>query len=203
MRPYKHLSEKSVNPDPFLQFDKWFREHLTSGIDNPNAFSLATASRGGDVSVRTVLLKEYTGEGFVFFTNYLSKKGKQLASNNRVAMLFYWPEKGRQVRIEGIAGKISAGESYKYFSSRPRESRTSAWASEQSSPIPDKDFLLRRFKEFRDKFSGKSIPLPPQWGGFRIIPAWFEFWQDGRHRLHDRITYTASDDGWIIGRLSP
>ena len=199
----KHLSERSVEPDPFLQFEKWFGERQASGIENPDAFSLATAFPDGTVSVRTVLLKEHDHEGFVFFTNYFSKKGKQLAANRNVAMLFYWPEKNRQVRIEGIAEKISREESFRYFSSRPRESQVGSWASEQSSTIPDKDFLLRRFKELREKFSGKSVPLPPHWGGFRIIPSWFEFWQEGRYRLHDRITYSASDDGWIIGRMSP
>jgi pyridoxamine 5'-phosphate oxidase len=203
MAGYKHLSEKSVDPDPFLQFEKWYSERLGSCIENPNAFSLATSSKDGSVSVRTVLLKEYDHEGFVFFTNYLSKKGKQLSENPKTAMLFYWPEKGRQIRIEGIAERISLEESGRYFSSRPRESRIGAWASEQSSPIPGKEYIDRRFAEFKDKFKGKNIPLPPYWGGFRIVPSWFEFWQEGKHRLHDRITYNMSGTGWIIKRLAP
>ncbi len=199
----KHLSEKSVNRDPFLQFGKWYSERESEDVVYPNAFSLATASRNGDVSVRTVLLKDFTNAGFVFFTNYLGRKGWQIAQNNKAAMLFYWPEPGRQIRIEGIVEKISAAESGVYFSSRPRESRIGAWASEQSSVIPGKDYLISRFDEFDEKFKGKKIPLPPSWGGYMVIPTWFEFWQEGKYRLHDRIAYTLSEKSWIIRRLAP
>jgi pyridoxamine 5'-phosphate oxidase len=200
---YKSLSKKSVEKDPFVQFEKWYSERLVSGISKPNAFSLATSTSKGDVSSRTVLLKEYSRAGFVFFTNYSSKKGKQMSENKKTAMLFYWPEKGRQVRVEGTVEKISPEESLIYFSSRPRESRIGAWASEQSSTITDREYLDKRFSGFIEKFKGKAVPLPPHWGGFRIIPSWFEFWQEGRHRLHDRITYQSPGRGWIISRLAP
>jgi pyridoxamine 5'-phosphate oxidase len=199
----KQLSENSVDRDPFLQFEKWYNERLDSHIKYPNAFSLATTSLNGDVSVRTVLLKGFTNAGFIFFTNYSSKKGKQLSENPKTAMLFYWPEKGRQIRIEGIVKKISTQESNGYFSSRPREIRIGAWASEQSSPVPGKEYIDSRFEDFKEKFKGKKIPLPPFWGGFRIVPSCFEFWQEGKHRLHDRITYSQSDRSWIIKRLAP
>jgi pyridoxamine 5'-phosphate oxidase len=203
MAGYKHLSEKSVDPDPFLQFEKWYGERTSQDVLYPNAFSLATASSEGDVSVRIVLLKDFTNAGFVFFTNYSSKKGNQLTENRKAAMLFFWPEKGRQIRIEGAVEKISAEESYDYFATRPRESRIGAWASEQSSAIPGKEFLDDRFNDFKEKFKGKNIPLPLNWGGFRLIPSWFEFWQEGKYRLHDRIIYSMSDTGWIIKRLAP
>ena len=199
----KHLSEKSVDNDPFLQFEKWFSVRLDTRIKNPNAFSLATSSLDGSVTVRTVLLKEYDNRGFVFFTNYLSKKGKQLSENPRAAMLFYWPEKGRQIRIEGKAKKIPPQQSSMYFSSRPRESRIGAWVSEQSAPIPGKEYLVAKFEDLRDKYKGKNIPLPPFWGGYRIVPYLFEFWQEGKNRLHDRIIYIRSESGWTIKRLAP
>lgn len=197
------LSEKSVEKNPFIQFENWYRENLSSNAIYPDSFSLGTSSADGRVSVRTVLLKEYNQEGFVFFTNYESKKGNQLASNPRAAMLFYWSGSGRQVRIEGHAEKLSVEESYRYFSSRPRESRIGAWSSNQSRPIPDRDLLDKTFLQFAEKFEGVKIPLPPDWGGYRIKPDWFEFWQEGKHRLHDRISYEKSGSGWLIRRLSP
>jgi len=203
MARYKELTEGSVEKDPFLQFEKWYIERLNSGLVNPDAFTLATSSRHGDVSARTVLLKDYDREGFVFFTNFLSKKGIQLTGNNRAAMLFYWPETGRQVRIEGRVQRVSSAESEKYFASRPRQSRISSWASEQSSPIAGKEQLLARYEEFSRKFKGQNVPLPPHWGGFRLVPLWFEFWQEGPHRLHDRISFNPSPDGWKITRLAP
>jgi pyridoxamine 5'-phosphate oxidase len=203
MTANKHLSERSVDRDPFLQFGKWYSERESEDVAFPNAFSLATATLNGDVSVRTVLLKDFTNAGFVFFTNYSGRKGRQLAENGKAAMLFYWPDPGRQVRIEGSVEKISEAESLEYFSRRPRESRIGAWASDQSSVIPGREYLDNRFDEFEEKFSGKNIPLPPHWGGFRIVPAWFEFWQEGKHRLHDRITYSLTDKGWVIKRLAP
>lgn len=203
MARFKHLSEKAVDINPFVLFEKWFSERINSGVLYPGAFSLATASPHGEVSVRTVLLKKISNTGFIFFTNYSSKKGKQLEANPVAALLFFWPEMGRQIRVEGVVKKISAEDSFKYFSSRPRESRVGAWASNQSNPITGRDHLEERFSEFKIKFRGKDVPLPPSWGGYRIIPSSFEFWQEGKHRLHDRILYSCSDDGWKISRLSP
>jgi pyridoxamine 5'-phosphate oxidase len=197
------LSEKTVNKDPFIQFDIWYKERFSPDILYPDSFSLGTASADGKVSVRTVLLKEYNSLGFVFFTNYISKKGRQLNENPNAAMLFYWPESGRQIRIEGRVKKISEEESIKYFNSRPRESRIGAWASSQSTIIPGKGQLDDRVRYFTSEFRGKPIQKPPHWGGFRIIPEMFEFWQEGKFRLHDRLVYTPGKKGWNIERLAP
>ena len=199
----KNLSEKSFDPNPYVQFDTWYKEHLSAGIEIPDSVSLGTASADGQVSVRTVLLKSFSEDGFIFFTNYNSKKGVQLSSNNRAALLFYWPESGRQVRVEGLAGKVSREDSENYFKTRSRESQISAWTSEQSFEIPDRLNLERKYDFYKDRFSGRSVDKPEHWGGFRIVPGWFEFWQSGDFRLHDRITYTKSNDGWVITRLSP
>ena len=197
------LSEKTVDPDPFVQFGEWYQEHLESGIDIPDTVSLGTASRAGRVSVRTVLLKGYDANGFVFFTNYNSKKGIQLSENHSAAMLFYWPESGRQVRIEGITEKVTDKESVSYFRTRPLDSQLSAWASEQSSVIPDRLYLEKRHDLYKEEFKNREVEKPPHWGGFRLIPDHFEFWLDGEFRLHDRIVYTKVKDGWSITRLAP
>lgn len=197
------LSEKELALSPFVQFGRWYKNHLEAGIHIPENVSLATASTEGRVSVRTVLLKEYNEEGFVFFTNYKSKKGCQIESNPNVAMLFYWPESGRQVRIEGVAKKVTEEESVLYFHSRQRESQISAWASEQGSTVPGRSYLENRFELFSEKYKGNVVAKPEFWGGFRIIPDWFEFWQDGKHRLHDRISYSRKDNNWLIQRLAP
>ncbi|HVN58467.1 MAG TPA: pyridoxamine 5'-phosphate oxidase [Bacteroidales bacterium] len=199
----KHLSEKNVEKDPFLQFEKWYALRLAAVKENPNAFALATSSRHGDVSLRTVLLKDYGPGGFVFFTNFSSRKGNQLAENNKAAMLFYWPELHRQVRIEGRVQKLTSEESCHYFATRPRESRIGAWASEQSAAIPDRQYLLDRYNHYRDEFNGQNIPLPPDWGGFRLAALMFEFWQEGKYRLHDRIVYHPGPAGWRTSRLAP
>jgi pyridoxamine 5'-phosphate oxidase len=197
------LTENEIDPNPFVQFKKWFQERERSGIDIPNSVSLGTSSLEGEVSVRTVLLKEYSETGFVFFSNFLSKKGIQLKNNPRAALLFYWPEFSRQVRIEGLVKKVYAKESDIYFNSRPKESRISTWASEQSSVIPDRQYLEERFVLYRNKFRKGSIERPPHWGGYRLVPFWFEFWQSGEYRLHDRICYSLINDKWIINRLAP
>jgi pyridoxamine 5'-phosphate oxidase len=199
----RELKEETINPDPFIQFSIWYKEHLGAGIAIPESFSLGTSTSDGHVSVRTVLLKEHGKDGFVFFTNYNSKKGLQISENSNVAMLFYWSESGRQVRIEGLAEKISAEQSDLYFKTRPRESQLSAWASEQSSVVPHRVHLEERHKYFSEIYSGTSVERPPHWGGFRIIPSWFEFWKNDELRLHDRITYTKNNDSWIITRLAP
>jgi len=197
------LSEDSVNQNPFIQFDNWYKEHLASGASIPNSVSLGTSTSDGKVSIRTVLLKEYGENGFVFFTNYESKKGSQLKANPNVALLFYWHESGRQVRIEGVAEKISSQESDSYFSTRPRESQLSAWASNQSTVIPDRFYLEKKYAYYREKFSGSNVKRPLYWGGFRIIPAWFEFWNNDEYRMHDRISYKRNNQTWVIERLAP
>jgi len=197
------LSENSVDPDPFIQFNKWYEEHLSAGVAIPQAVSLATVSADGRVSVRTVLLKDSDEKGFVFFTNYDSRKGIQLAENPHAAMLFYWMESGRQVRMEGLTERISEAESSEYFSTRPRESQLAAWASEQSKVIPGRQHLEERFDFYQAMYGNKPVPKPPHWGGFRLIPDLFEFWLDGQHRLHDRIVYTKVEGEWHINRLSP
>ena len=197
------FSEKTVDPNPFIQFRVWYNEHLNYEIDIPEAVTLATSSADGKVSARTVLLKDYNDKGFFFFTNYKSNKGLQLSSNPGAALLFYWPESVKQVRVEGITEKVSEEESESYFKTRPRESQLSTWASLQSSLIPDRQYLDDRYNYFKTKYSGIPIERPPYWGGFRLIPVWFEFWQEGEFRLHDRITYTKGKDKWVIERLAP
>jgi pyridoxamine 5'-phosphate oxidase len=203
MANQKGFSEKTVDHDPFIQFKNWYEKHLDSGIANPESVTLATSTVDGKVSARTVLLKDFNGNGFVFFTNYKSRKGNQLISNPNAALLFYWPESGRQVRIEGKTEKVSEEESGSYFKTRPRESQLSAWASEQSTVIPNRLSLDERYNFYREKYLEKPVDKPPLWGGFRLKPVWFEFWQDGEFRLHDRITYTKRDNLWIIERLAP
>ncbi len=203
MASLNNLSEKTADLNPYLQFDIWYKEHLNSDISVPDAVSLGTADSEGQVSVRTVLLKGYDDKGFVFFTNYTSKKGIQLASNPKVALLFYWPESARQIRIEGSVKKVSEEESQYYFISRPFESQLSAWASDQSSKIPDRQYLEKQYDFFLKKFKDNPVEKPKNWGGFRIVPEYFEFWQEGRFRLHDRITYTKTKNKWLIERLAP
>jgi pyridoxamine 5'-phosphate oxidase len=203
MKNNKDLSEKTIDLNPFVQFGKWYDEHLASGIEIPNSVSLATTFLDGLVSLRTVLLKGYNETGFVFFTNFNSKKASQLAINPKAALLFYWSESGRQVRIEGVTEKISDNESKSYFRTRPRENQLGAWASEQSSVIPDRRYLEKQYVFYKKTFNGKSVDKPPHWGGFIIVPDWFEFWQEGKFRLHDRITYTRNGEFWAIERLAP
>jgi pyridoxamine 5'-phosphate oxidase len=197
------LSEKTADPNPFHQFSRWYNEHLEAGLAIPDSVSLGTASTDGRVSVRTVLLKGCDENGFVFFTNYMSKKGSQLSENPFAALLFYWAESGRQVRIEGKTAKITENESASYFATRPRESQISAWASEQSSVIPDRLYLEKRHEFYKSRFKNKSVQKPPHWGGFRLIPDVMEFWSDGDFRLHDRIVYTRTNDVWDLTRLAP
>jgi pyridoxamine 5'-phosphate oxidase len=197
------LSENSVNANPFVQFEKWFCERQQGAAVIPEAVNLGTASANGRISVRTVLLKYYDKDGFVFFTNYNSLKGTQLSENPFAALHFYWPESGRQIRIEGTAEKISEKDSAEYFSKRPRESQLAAWASDQSRIIPGRYFLENRFERYQTSFKGRNVEKPPFWGGFRLVPDFFEFWKDGKFRLHDRMVYKLTDEKWIISRLAP
>jgi pyridoxamine 5'-phosphate oxidase len=196
-------ANQEISPDPFEQFRSWYEARLSLNLSVPNAMSLGTVSEKGAVSVRTVLLKEFNDTGFVFFTNYYSRKGKQLHSNPGAALLFYWPESEQQVRIEGSVVNVTEQESDMYFQSRPEESRISAWASDQSTVIPDRKYLDDRFNYYKNLFMNKRIEKPPHWGGYRLIPDWFEFWKEGKHRLHDRIAYTRKGTGWVIERLAP
>jgi pyridoxamine 5'-phosphate oxidase len=204
-REYKlnKLSEETVQQNPFNQFEKWFELVLKMDFVEPSAMILATADNKARPSVRVVLLKGISNKGITFFTNYKSRKGQELLQNSSAALLFYWRELERQIRIEGKINKISRAESQKYFDTRPVESRIAAWASEQSKKIPNREYLEKRFKEFERKFSGTRISVPPDWGGFRLEPNYFEFWQGRENRLHDRICYKKSNRSWKIFRLAP
>lgn len=197
------LSREDLNPDPVAQFSTWFLQATEMGVHEPNAMTLATVDETGMPYQRTVLLKYFDGEGFVFFTNYGSRKAKQLAENPKASGLFPWLILERQVIVQGTVEKISTAESLKYFSSRPRESQIGAWVSNQSEVITSRKFLMQKLAEIKDKFTHGEIPLPSFWGGYRIVPSMIEFWQGGSARLHDRLLYTRSDSGWKIDRLSP
>ena len=189
--------------DPFRQFEEWYAEAVATGMKLPDAMGLATATRKGVPSVRMVLLRGLTKGGFVFFTNYESRKSTELAQNPRAALLFHWPMLERQVRIEGSIRKLPRRESNEYFQSRPRESRLAAWASAQSRIIPDRATLEAEFERARIRFEEKEIPCPPFWGGFRLVPTEIEFWQAREHRLHDRRCYMKQRRGWKMVLLAP
>jgi pyridoxamine 5'-phosphate oxidase len=205
---YEHagrgLRRSDLDPDPIKQFSNWFTAAIEAGIRDVNAMSLATADFGGKPSVRVVLLKGFDQDGFVFFTNYESEKGKHLEANPCAALAFYWVELDRQIRISGKVQKTSRGESQAYFHSRPAGSQLSAWASRQSEVIDARRVLDARMAEMTERFGDKSIPLPPHWGGYRVKPGVIEFWQGRLNRLHDRFRYTLQADGsWLIERLAP
>jgi pyridoxamine 5'-phosphate oxidase len=205
-REYKleSLSEMDVHPNAIEQFTSWWEEALKSKIDEVNAMTLATASRDGLPSARIVLLKGYDETGFVFYTNYNSFKGQQLAENPRGCLVFFWKELERQIRITGLIGKTTPAESDDYFDIRPEGSRLGAIASPQSQIIPDRESLQLKVDELRNKISSDVIKRPENWGGYRLMPAIIEFWQGRPNRLHDRIQYTLQDDGsWKIDRLAP
>lgn len=199
----KELTRKSVSKNPIEQFSIWFNEAMDAEILDVNAMTLATADNKGYPSARTVLLKQFDETGFVFYTNYNSKKGKELSENPNAALLFFWKEIERQVRISGAVMKTTEEESKHYFNERPIESRLSAWASNQSTVIPGREYLENKFEEYKKEFEGKEIQLPPYWGGFRVIPSVIEFWQGRDNRLHDRICYIKNNNTWDIVRLSP
>ncbi len=196
------LDEKEVNKNPMLQFRLWLDEALACEIDEPTAMTLATSNLKGKPSARIVLLKGINGKGFIFYTNYSSRKGSELKQNPVVAVVFHWRELERQVRIEGYVEKISAAQSGKYFSSRPIPSQISAVISPQSKVITSRDFLDELYDEFKKNVKGK-IKKPSDWGGFILIPDYFEFWQGRKNRLHDRICYKLLESGWKINRLAP
>jgi len=197
------LSEADLNPDPLGQFDLWFKEALEAKvIVEPNAMVLSTVSANGKPHARYVLLKGLDAEGFVFFTNYRSAKGRELEANPHGALTFGWIEMERQVRIEGTVAKTSRAAVEDYFKTRPRGSRLSTWASEQSSVIPNRDILEQRMKEAESRYPG-DVPPPAEWGGYRLTPERIEFWQGRTNRLHDRLLYRKEGPRWIIERLAP
>ncbi len=198
------LEEKALNPNPIQQFARWFEEAVRAQVHRPNAMTLATAARNAVPSARTVLLKGFDARGFVFFSNYKSQKGKELDQNPKAALVFYWPEMERQVCMTGKVTKVSREESLSYFNSRPTESRLAAWVSKQSTSIKSRKLLDQRFREFALKFKDRPIPMPENWGGFRLKPYAIEFWQGRENRLNDRLRYrrTASNR-WKIERIQP
>jgi pyridoxamine 5'-phosphate oxidase len=197
------LTEKDAARDPYRQFEKWFQEAEAAKIHEPNAAVLATAARDGRPSARMVLLKAVDGRGFVFYTNYESRKGREIEANPHAAYVFPWVALERQVIVEGSVVKVPREESEAYFHSRPRASQLAAWASNQSSIIAGRGALEDSMKAVERKYSGAEAPLPPHWGGFRIVPESVEFWQGRRSRLHDRLRYRRDGTTWILERLSP
>ena len=197
------LSRSNLDPDPVKQFDRWYQVARKTHIYWPNSVALATATSDGRPSVRMVLLKQYDQAGFVFYTNYSSRKGRELEANPQAEMVIYWNDLMRQVRIRGTVQKTSREESLAYFHSRPRGSQVGAWASNQDSIVEDRDALMARYAEYEARFKGSEIPLPDDWGGYRLVPDAIEFWQGRMYRLHDRFLYTRADHGWRIDQLSP
>ena len=197
------MDERDLDPDPLRQFQRWFDEARDAGIVAPESMALATATPDGRPSVRMVLLKGADEAGFAFHTNYESRKGGELEANPHAALLFHWQPLGRQVRVEGRVERVPAEESEAYFRSRPLGSRLAAWASPQSRPLADRDELERLYAEAAARFPGEEVPRPPHWGGFRLIPDAYEFWQHADNRLHDRIRYERAADGWKRERLAP
>lgn len=197
------LDEASLRRDPFAQFAQWFQDAAEAGIREPAAMTLATASADGHPSARIVLLRGYDRRGFVFFTNYQSRKGCELERNRYAALIFYWDSIERQLRIEGEVVRLEPDESDAYFAQRPRGHQISAWASEQSAVIADRASLESATQHYDTLFAGRPVQRPPHWGGFRVQPLSFEFWQGRADRVHDRIVYTRDERDWHIARLAP
>jgi len=196
------LSRSNLDDDPVKQFSLWFTEAIDSGIVEPSAMSLATTDES-EIGIRTVLLKYFDDKGFVFYTNYESKKSRQIKTRPEAALLFSWLTLERQIKIVGSVERVSSLESIKYFASRPKDSQIGAWASKQSTTISSRNILQSQFESMKQKFSSGEVPLPDFWGGYRVIPRTIEFWQGRESRLHDRFVYQRNKDGWTISRLSP
>jgi pyridoxamine 5'-phosphate oxidase len=197
------LNEADVASDPIEQFGRWFADANRATVLESNAMTLATVDEKGQPTTRIVLLKGFNDRGFEFFTNYTSRKGRELEANPRASLLFFWAPLERQVRIDGSVEMLTRTESEAYFHVRPVESQLGAWASHQSQVIESREQLKTRQEELRQRFAGAEIPVPPFWGGYRLMPAEIEFWQGGPSRLHDRLLYVRSGDAWTIQRLSP
>jgi pyridoxamine 5'-phosphate oxidase len=197
------MDERDLDPDPLLQFEAWFAEARETGVDVPEAMALATATSGGRPSARMVLLKHADARGFGFHTNYESRKGDELAANPQAALLFHWRPLGRQVRVEGSVERVTAEESEAYFRTRPLGSRIAAWASPQSRPLASRAELDQLYADAAERFPGDDVPLPPHWGGLRLVPEAYEFWQHQENRLHDRVRYERAAAGWTRTRLAP
>ena len=198
------LSREDLADDPTDQFQLWLKQAIDAELDDPTAMTVATVASDGQPSQRIVLLKHVDANGFVFYTNYGSRKAQELDGNARISLHFPWHRLERQVKIRGVAEQLSAKESFAYFSSRPRESQLAAWASEQSRPVSSRQLLMQQFDSMKRKFQSGEIPLPDRWGGYRVTPQQVEFWQGGASRLHDRFEYVQQSDGtWSIERLAP
>ena len=198
------LEREDLNDDPIIQFEGWFRHACETVPMDPNAVSIATVDEHNRPTSRTVLLKYFDEAGFVFFTNFESAKARHIDANPNVALLFFWSEAARQVRINGTATRIPTRETLKYFVSRPRGSQIGAWVSSQSSVISSRSILETEFQKLKTKFRNKEVPLPSFWGGYRVAPREIEFWQGRRNRLHDRFRYSRDEDGnWVVARLAP
>lgn len=197
------LNEGDMSSNPLHEFKQWLETAIATGLSEPNAMTVASVSREGKPSARVVLLKELNEKGFVFYTNYMSRKGVELFVNPYTAVVFDWHELERQVRIEGIVEKVDEKESDAYFRLRPDDAKIGAWASPQSSLVNDRKELELSHDKYAAQFAGREIPRPPHWGGYLIVPTLIEFWQGRPNRMHDRIVYRKSDDGWTIQRLAP
>ncbi len=198
------LRRQDLLPDPIAQFRVWFDAALAADLSEPNAMTLSTVTPDGKPSARIVLLKGVDERGFSFFTNYGSRKGRELAANPNAALTFLWKEMERQVRVEGTVSKVSAEESESYFRTRPRNSRLGAWGSNQSEVIANREVLEKNMADFQARYPGDDVPLPPNWGGYIVKPLAIEFWQGQRSRLHDRLVYRRQpDDSWLVERLAP
>jgi pyridoxamine 5'-phosphate oxidase len=198
------LMETDLAPAPMDQFGRWFAEAVSGGLHEPNAMIVCTATPDGRPSSRTVLLKQYDGRGFVFYTNYGSRKSVELAANPYISLLFPWHALARQVIVTGVSSRIPRDETAAYFRTRPHGSQIGAWASAQSSVIASREALLRTYQELAARYpEGEQVPAPPEWGGFRVVPDAVEFWQGHENRLHDRLRYVRTDDSWRVERLAP
>ena len=197
------LREEDLAADPFTQFDRWLRQAVEAGVHEPNAMTLATAGTDGVPSARMVLLKAVDARGFVFFTNLESRKARELSARPAAALVFFWAELERQVRVEGTVEAVSRAEAERYFASRPRGSRLGAWASRQSDRAGSRAELEAQLKRREEEYRDRDIPTPPFWGGFRVVPHTVEFWQGRENRLHDRLVYSGRGSAWSVGRLQP